>query len=809
MTPPLQLQLQLQLQPDKEARQPKEEEEEEAIIWILDAAHTSMNTAFHHDGTTRFECMKQVAHDSIQDSIRKPNVQMSVLVLEKTNHRPQLQQQQQQQQQQQKASDSFLEEETKKPPPQPVATTIGILQQSGRSDPATKQELCQTIQSLQITHKMKETTTTTTDNTDGDNPSMDFGTGLLLATETHWNQYCREISVTSKQRRIRRRRQRRRRRIILLTDAEHKLDESITKNPTQILIALDRLRTMKCSLQVVGFDFQTQAEFEQPAQAKTTCTHVANENAVSNQNDNDSSEDDDDDDDSKSGTDDSSSGNEAEDEDEDEDENKALIKRQNEQFLVGLAQKTGGFVMSPNDMKSVQERLSKPLPTIPDDTQSLNRPSAAKRPLEVIDIYQQEEDLKAKRLFPSRDDTDDDDDDDEVQVLSPPPRAPATSALHPPAIDDSPGVAVAWSNMTNPNVDYPHKRVDCGVYRFNDDDDANREAYCEKCYCVVCDVPARDCPSWREHCKERPKLAQPEVEVQQHQPSFQDFLSQAMEQAGMSAAVRHPAHQRQPVQNRAMFAQLLLEQFFANHQETHDGDDDDSDSDKDKENDDPSSLRLSPGFRYHWDGSDGVSLDAWLRQIRPSQCSSNDCAWIQVANTNPSSPGYSHESRGDRYNQYNQEAYMPALNVLTDIIQAGRRVPAREKQACVQSLLATAQSQNNTVGKWMLFLSPGVADEVWRTVARATANGTLGCSAKIGPAKGIIGAGGVVCCCVYVQDCTCRPEVQRVLRALQTDLGLTIKCGFKPDFYTDLGIYQQNPWRLKPVLYTVKEVLEW
>jgi hypothetical protein len=248
---------------------------------------------------------------------------------------------------------------------------------------------------------------------------------------------------------------------------------------------------------------------------------------------------------------------------------------------------------------------------------------------------------------------------------------------------------------------------------------------------------------------------------------------------------------------------------------TDDDDDDNNHSEgEDKDNYGPSSsLKPGPGFRYYWDGSDDVSLDDWLGQIRPSQCSSNDCAWIQVANTNTSSPGYSDEGRedhGPEQRRYNKEAYTPALNKLTAMVQARKRIPAKEKQACVQSLLATAKSQNYTVGKWMLFVSPDAANEVWGTVARATANGTLGCSAKIGPAKGLGGDdGGVVCCCVYVQDCTCHPEVQRVLRALQTDLGLTIKCGFKPDFYTELGIYSQNRWRLKPVLYSVKEVLEW
>ena len=39
-------------------------------------------------------------------------------------------------------------------------------------------------------------------------------------------------------------------------------------------------------------------------------------------------------------------------------------------------------------------------------------------------------------------------------------------------------------------------------------------------------------------------------------------------------------------------------------------------------------------------------------------------------------------------------------------------------------------------GKWMLFPSLEEADMIWATIARETAEGCLGCSAKIGPTKG-------------------------------------------------------------------------
>ena len=135
------------------------------------------------------------------------------------------------------------------------------------------------------------------------------------------------------------------------------------------------------------------------------------------------------------------------------------------------------------------------------------------------------------------------------------------------------------------------------------------------------------------------------------------------------------------------------------------------------------------------------------------------------------------------------------------------RASASSKKECVQALLAVAQQQRYTTGKWLLFLSPDSADEAWATIARCTAEGQLGCSAKISPTAGLLD-GEVAVCCVYVTDFAARGEVRRVLQALQ-GLGMEVRAGFKPDVYTELGIMGSNRWRLEPTLYKVTEVLAW
>jgi Rad3-related DNA helicase len=74
--------------------------------------------------------------------------------------------------------------------------------------------------------------------------------------------------------------------------------------------------------------------------------------------------------------------------------------------------------------------------------------------------------------------------------------------------NDNDELQIVSSNVVNPNIHLPHKRPDCDVYKFSTDDPAK---FCDNCYCVVCDVPARDCRLWdvdehAMHCVEVPKV---------------------------------------------------------------------------------------------------------------------------------------------------------------------------------------------------------------------------------------------------------------------------------------------------------------
>ena len=211
--------------------------------------------------------------------------------------------------------------------------------------------------------------------------------------------------------------------------------------------------------------------------------------------------------------------------------------------------------------------------------------------------------------------------------------------------------------------------------------------------------------------------------------------------------------------------------------------------------------RVGDDMRIRWDTAE--HLDVWLSATRPSKVSNGIADWIQVENATDS-PGYVQQRVTSAFDH---EPYLKELAKVEAIIARSNRVPAEAKRACVQSLLELAQEQRYTTGKWMVFLSPDEADAAWETIARATAQGELGCSAKIAPTADLPPTERTVCC-VYVDDFANRAEVQRVLRALQR-LDMDITSGFKPDVYTELNIMRDNRWRLEPTIYKVAEVLEW
>jgi Domain of unknown function (DUF1917) len=118
-----------------------------------------------------------------------------------------------------------------------------------------------------------------------------------------------------------------------------------------------------------------------------------------------------------------------------------------------------------------------------------------------------------------------------------------------------------------------------------------------------------------------------------------------------------------------------------------------------------------------------------------------------------------------------------------------------------------AKSKGMTNGKWMLFPSSDMVDEMWRKVAKATLEGTLGCAAKVATDDGSENRRLI---CVYTEDFTDEEDVRKVLDKMRelhltkAEQGIYYKC----DAYTYLNIMSGNDYKLRASMYSSKEMLK-
>lgn len=98
-----------------------------------------------------------------------------------------------------------------------------------------------------------------------------------------------------------------------------------------------------------------------------------------------------------------------------------------------------------------------------------------------------------------------------------------------------------------------------------------------------------------------------------------------------------------------------------------------------------------------------------------------------------------------------------------------------------EALKTLAKTHNVLTGKWLLFALPEDVDRIWGLVAKDTAEGKLGCAAKVATDEGQ-GERVPRVICVYTRDFLDVEDVRRVGWGLK-DLGLVgvrgvwYKCG--------------------------------
>ena len=250
----------------------------------------------------------------------------------------------------------------------------------------------------------------------------------------------------------------------------------------------------------------------------------------------------------------------------------------------------------------------------------------------------------------------------------------------------------------------------------------------------------------------------------------------------------------------------------------------------------PTAASLSPSFggRIVWNGSDGVSLQDWIRVVRPSFYSNDQedadpasfCCWIQVhvdvrlGGRHPSTTNQNHTLASAVVPDWSRYEIPLAERSNTVSTTSDPGLLARSKQRCIDRIMELAKEDGFVAGKWLIFCSVAETDAVWEKIAEATAQGRLGPTSKVSPTKHLLRQQETTGCdtdrqknaviCVYVDDSTDRGEVKRVLEVLRKDLGVASGVSrFKPDIFTELGIYGGNSWKLPPTLYTARDALGW
>lgn len=177
-------------------------------------------------------------------------------------------------------------------------------------------------------------------------------------------------------------------------------------------------------------------------------------------------------------------------------------------------------------------------------------------------------------------------------------------------------------------------------------------------------------------------------------------------------------------------------------------------------------------------------LDAWLEKYPPSEVSREDgIGWISVLARN----SYEDDPPDTR-----------GLQIAWEEMKAGNMPISYE------NITHLALGYNVTVGKWLFHVDSGYkVDLLWRLVATNLVYGTLGnfaCSAKVSPVNPAEERYRHVVC-IYNRNFTNEAEVLALENEIRLS-GIKRQMKYKPDVYTCCGVYVNNPWNLRPTIFT-------
>lgn len=206
-----------------------------------------------------------------------------------------------------------------------------------------------------------------------------------------------------------------------------------------------------------------------------------------------------------------------------------------------------------------------------------------------------------------------------------------------------------------------------------------------------------------------------------------------------------------------------------------------------------------------------IGIELFHKRWPPSRTSAHCCAWIAI------NCGISPVLRPFGKESYEKKFRMDVGGLrreFAQLVEGGGKVTGE-----MIDMLAVRYGVLS--GKWLIYENSDQVDQRWNKVMNAVASGRGYGQAKVSTRKAIEGAplaqrsithgaegwgrctqdssGHVIC--TYVDDYTDKQDVDELRNVLRLQAGVFWEIGFKPDAYTYLGIYQNNPWGLMPTRY--------
>ncbi|XP_031556947.1 UPF0696 protein C11orf68 homolog [Actinia tenebrosa] len=191
-----------------------------------------------------------------------------------------------------------------------------------------------------------------------------------------------------------------------------------------------------------------------------------------------------------------------------------------------------------------------------------------------------------------------------------------------------------------------------------------------------------------------------------------------------------------------------------------------------------------------WKVYDGREpIEVFLNGNRPSNIQQSICPWVFV-------PCQHEELSDDNKDEADTNGALPLM------IAEWKGLVKSLKHVTAETLKDLAVKYKYTSGKWMIFANSDQIDELWFTVAKAVAAGKLGNAAKVSSKKP---DGNSHVICIYTKDFTKEDDVRRVEKGIR-NAGILVGMQYKPDIYTNLGIYAKNKFGIAASVYTSRAV---